>query len=119
VSLQGILFKGLFLKVLKKISQDPQTRILKLVFLILVSLVSYPFLGLDFLHLVLMASSSSKRKAPVVKRPRTTLNPSTMHLQYLLSPQLAPNFEPFSSYEILQERFIKFKDFPNYEIDSF
>ena len=58
-----------------------------------------------------MASSS--------KRPRSTIAPpSTSHLSYLLDPNLASTFEKFSTYDILQDRFVQFQDLQNYEVDT-
>ena len=58
-----------------------------------------------------MASSS--------KRPRSIIAPlSTSHLSYLLDPNLASTFEKFSTYDILQDRFVQFQDLQNYEVDT-
>jgi hypothetical protein len=59
-----------------------------------------------------MASSSKS------KRPRSSVNPSNAHLQFLNSPDNAKFFERISSYPILQDRFVKFQDFSDYELSN-
>ena len=58
-----------------------------------------------------MASSSSKRQ-------RSSVNPTNAHLQYLISPNNAKKIERLSSYHILQDRFVKFQDFSEYELSN-
>ena len=58
-----------------------------------------------------MAASSSKR-------PRSSVDPSNIHLRYLNNSQLASHFEQLSTYDIIQDRFVNFLDLQNYEIDT-
>lgn len=57
-----------------------------------------------------MASSS--------KRPRTATNPSIAYRQFHRFSQLYEVFVRFFSFEILQERFVKWSDFSNYEVSN-
>ena len=58
-------------------------------------------------------ASSSKSKCP-----RSSVNPTNAHLQFLNSPNNAKIFERISSYLILQDRFVKFQDFSDYELSN-
>jgi hypothetical protein len=58
-------------------------------------------------------TSSSK-----TKRARSSVNPTNVHLQYLSNPNNAKIFERISSYPILQDRFVKFDDFSDFELQT-
>lgn len=67
-----------------------------------------------------MASSSRSKRTRNTNAPSTTppINPSNIHLQYLTNPSNSNIFERISAYPILQDRFVKFEDFGDIELET-